>query len=117
MADADYEIQRHDRLPVIRATLSADLTTAVGVNFIMREATDAYVPIFTGAPKVNAAATIESSDPEGSVVSYSWLGVDTDTAGTYVGQWEVQWPSSKPQSFPTKTYHTILIRADLDDAA
>lgn len=129
MADADFEMQRHDRLPSIQATLSANLTTAQSVKFIMRKASADWVPDFTGSTtaKVNTTATIVSSaDPTydtqgalltGSVVRYDWASIDTDTAGTYVGQWQVIWTAgSKPQTFPTKTYHTILIRADLDDA-
>lgn len=117
MADADFEMQRHDRLPSIQATLSADLTGAASVKFIMRKASADWVPDFTGgvSPKVNATATIVT--PASGVVRYDWLAIDTDTAGSYVGQWQVTWTAgSKPQSFPTKTYHTILIRADLDDA-
>lgn len=115
MADADFEMQRHDRLPSIQATLSADLTDAASVKFIMRKATADYVPDFTGAAKVNATATIV--EPAAGIVRYDWLAIDTDTAGTYVGQWEVTWTAgSKPQTFPTRTYHTILVRADLDDA-
>lgn len=129
MADADFEMQRHDRLPSIQATLNADLTGASSVNFILRKASSDYVPDFTAGTKVNAAAEIVSSAPwvpdpsnpaggtGGSQVRYDWAVGDSDTAGYWVGQWQVIWSAgSKPQSFPTKTYHTILIRADLDDS-
>lgn len=118
MADPDFELQRHDRLPAIQATLNADLTGASSVNFIMRKASSEWVPDFTGGggTKVNAAA-VKVSTGATSDVRYDWAVGDTDTAGYWVGQWQVIWTSgSKPQSFPTKTYHTILIRADLDDA-
>lgn len=117
MADPDFEMQRHDRLPSIEATLSANLTGAASVKFIMRKASADWVPDFTGGAgtKVNAAATIVT--PTTGVVRYDWAAVDTDTAGYYVGQWQVIWTAgSKPQTFPTRTYHTILVRADLDDA-
>jgi hypothetical protein len=48
---ADFTIKANDRLPSIQATLSADLTTATGVNFIMKS-------IQGNTIKVNAAATI-----------------------------------------------------------
>lgn len=117
MADADFQLQRHDRLPSIQATLNADLTAAASVKFIMRKSSADWVPDFTGSTttKVNATATIVT--PASGVVRYDWLATDTDTAGTFVGQWQVTWTAgSKPQTFPTTTYHTILIRADLDDA-
>ena len=100
-------MKRHDRLPSIQATLSADLTTATSVDFIMR-ATGG------GTPKVNAAAVVV--DAAAGIVRYDWLATDTDTAGSYEAEWEVHWPSSKTQSFPTLEYHSIEILADLDNA-
>lgn len=115
MADADFEINRHDRLPSIQATLSADLTGASSVSFIMRKALSDWAPDFAGAATVNAAATIV--DAAGGVCRYDWLAVDTAVAGQYVGQWQVIWTSgSKAQSFPTGSYHTITVFADLDDS-
>lgn len=105
---ADFTIKTFDRLPVIQATLNADLTTATGVDFIMR-------PISGGAPKVNAAATIV--DAAGGIVQYAWLSADTNTAGSYNAEWEVHWPGTKTQTFPTASYHTIDVLADLDGAA
>ena len=103
----DFVIKRHDRLPVIQATLSADLTTAVSVDFIMR-------PAGGGTVKVNAAATVV--DAAAGIVEYQWLAVDTDTAGEFEAEWEVHWGSSRTQTFPTLEYHTIEILADLDNA-
>ena len=121
MAEADFRMQRHDRLPSIQATLSADLTGAASVKFIMRpaigdpEAPADWVPDFGVAATVNTTATIVT--PASGIVRYDWLAIDTAVAGPYLGQWQVTWTSgSKPQTFPTDTYHTILIRADLDDA-
>jgi hypothetical protein len=105
---ADFSIKSFDRLPSIQATLSADLTTATGVDFIMR-------PISGGTPKVNAAATVV--DAAGGVVRYDWAALDTNTPGSYQAEWEVHWPGPKTQTFPTATYHTIDVLADLDGAA
>ena len=105
---ADFVLKAYDRLPSIQATLSADLTTAVSVDFIMR-------PAAGGTVKVNADAVIV--DAAEGVVRYDWEAADTDTAGSYKAEWEVHWPSSKTQTFPTATYHTIDILADLDGAA
>lgn len=103
----DFAIKANDRLPSIQATLSADLTTAVSVDFIMR-------PVSGGTVKVNAAAVVV--DAGAGIVRYDWLATDTDTPGSYNAEWEVHWPSSKTQTFPTATWHTIDILADLDGA-
>jgi hypothetical protein len=109
---ADFTLKAHDRLPSIRATLSTDnvpvdLTTATGVKFIMKSATGTGV-------KVNATAAIV--DFSSGIVQYDWIAVDTDTPGSYLGEWQVTWSTGKPQTFPTLSYHTIDILADLDGA-
>lgn len=108
----DFVLKSHDRLPAIRAALSTagepvDLTAATGVTFIMKATQGNTV-------KVNAAATIVSA--EEGVVQYEWLAADTDTAGEYIAEWQVVWSGGKKQSFPTLSYHTVSILADLDGA-
>lgn len=102
---ADFTLKSHDRLPSIQATLSSDLTDATGVDFIMR-------PASGGAVKVNAAAVVV--DATEGIVRYDWLAADTDTPGQFQAEWEVTWTGGKKQTFPTLTYHTIDVLADLD---
>jgi hypothetical protein len=104
---ADFTIKANDRLPAIQATLSADLTTATGVKFIMKTATGSTI-------KVNSTAIIVT--PASGVVRYDWLAVDTDTPGKYLAEWEVTWTGGKKQTFPTLTFHAIDVLADLDGA-
>jgi hypothetical protein len=104
---ADFTIKANDRLPSIQATLSADLTTATGVNFIMKS-------IQGNTIKVNAAATIVT--PASGVVRYDWIAADTATPGSYQAEWQVTWTGGKKQTFPTLTYHSVDVLADLDGA-
>lgn len=104
---SDFTLKANDRLPSIQATLSADLTTATSVKFIMKTATGNTV-------KVNTVATIVT--PATGVVRYDWAAVDTATPGDYIAEWEVTWTGGKKQTFPTLNYHTVSILADLDGA-
>lgn len=107
---ADFTIKSHDRLPSIQATLGSggaavDLTTATAVTFIMRA-------INGGTVKVDAAASIVSA--ASGVVRYDWAAVDTNTPGQYQAEWEVVWSGNRKQTFPTTSYHTVDVLADLD---
>jgi hypothetical protein len=109
---ADFTIKAHDRLPAIQATLATgggpvDLTGAQGVKFIM-------APTAGGTPKVAAAGVIV--DATNGVVRYDWLAVDTATPGSFLAEWQVTWADGRPQTFPTLTYHTVNVVADLDAA-
>lgn len=108
----DFVLKQHDRLPSIQAIFTSggqavDLTTATGVQFIMRPLQGGPVKVASPAVIVNAA---------GGVVRYDWLAADTDTAGSYQAEWQVTWADGKPQTFPTQSYHTVDVLADLDGA-
>lgn len=111
---ADFSMKANDRLPVIKAVLKRngaplDLTNATSVDFIMKGTGP------TGAVKVNSPAEIV--DAPGGVVQYAWAIGDTNTPGTYQGEWEITWQDGKPQTVPTKSYHAIEVAADLDSEA
>lgn len=105
----DFWIKQDDLLPEITATLrdgagaAVDLASAA-VAFKMRLAGGTTL-------KVNAAATIVSA-PLGQV-KYTWTGTDTDTVGDYEAEWQVTFPSGKPETFPNDGYTLIKIAADL----
>lgn len=109
---ADFSIKSHDLLPPIQAALLSDavpvdLTTALSVKFIMK---------LNGGTttKINSAAVVV--DAINGLVRYDWKSSDTDTPGNYQAEWEVTWPGPKKQTFPTLTYHSIAVLADLDGA-
>lgn len=119
---ADFQIKANDTLPVVEATLGldapataqdlTDLSTTLAnaatvVSFIMRKDGAA-------TPKVNAAAAVV--DAATRRVRYEWAVGDTAEPGTYKAEWEVIDPNGKIRTFPTKTYHTIDVLADLDEA-
>jgi hypothetical protein len=102
-------MKKGDRRPRYRVALTVggtavDLTGATGVRFIMKS-----TPA-SGTTKVDAAATVVTAAT--GIVEYAWGATDTDTAGDYVIEFEVNWSGEK-QTFPSTGYFTLTIESDL----
>jgi hypothetical protein len=98
------DLYPHFRGRVLDGTTGQDLSTAVGVKFIMRDS--------SGTVVVDDAAIVEDDDEDGWV-RYEWSSGDTDEAGNFDAEVEVEWVSGKPQTFPPDRYVKILIVGDL----
>ena len=83
----------------------ANLTGNAGVKFTM-----AATP--TALPKVNKGA-MTVIDPLTGVVEYAWAEGDTDEAGDFLVEVEVDWGGGEFQSFPSKGYFSVTIEDDL----
>lgn len=112
MSDLIHYMVRNDLLPSLSITCSyadgtkVDLSAATSPKFYMRTAHDA-----SAAVKVDAAATV--TDGVGGVLTYSWSSGDTDTAGTYMAEFEVQIGGRK-LTFPNGTQiMKVVVRADI----
>lgn len=89
-----FRIKRNDRDPSIAYELtprSLDLTGA-SVVFNMKDASGA-VKISRGTGSVTTATGTPT-------VQYNWSSGDTDTAGTFYGEFEVTFSSGRPGTFP-----------------
>lgn len=110
---ADFSLKAHDRLPSIAAQFvdasaaPVDLTNAIAVTFIMSTADKKDV-------RTNSSATVVDA-PTGKV-RYDWQTVDTATPGDYLAEWQVTWLGGLKQTFPSESYNTVSIIADLDNA-
>lgn len=81
-----------------------DLSNATSVSLIVKQQ--------GGAKNFKAAGNFV--DRINGVVSYTWATSNTDTVGTFQMEWEVVWPSSRPETFPNVGYDTLIIGASLD---
>lgn len=101
---ADVSLKQGDLEPTLSVTLVGvdgvvpPLVDAVGITF--RLATTAGVEIFARAANLDDAA--------GGVLSYLWQAGDTVTAGSYYGEFVVDWGSGRTQTYPPNDY--LLIR-------
>ena len=110
-----FILKKNDTRPALRAQLmqpdvnnglnvAVELTLATGITFILGKKGSA-------APKFEAPAIIE--DAAAGKVMYVWSAGDTDTPGTWAGEFEVKW-GTDTQTFPSDSYITIKIIEDLD---
>ena len=110
---ADFWWKQHDTAPMLQVQLldsngnAVDVTNS-SISFIMRT-----VP-GTGSAKVNSSATIV--DGVNGVIGYTPIGANTDTAGTFVAEWQVTFPGGAKQTFPNPGYDNVTVTTDLDNA-
>lgn len=104
-----FYIKKNDTSPALRATLKDGLGSAVDltgtvVRFHMRE-------IGALTAKVDSLASL--IDPGNGVVEYSWSAGDTDTLGSFEGEFEVIYAGGEVESFPNNRHIEIEITDDI----
>lgn len=105
---ADYTIKEGDTRPTLRAALYDPNGVAVNlagatVRFAMG--------VQPGSPLVAAPATIV--DAANGIVEYAWVAGNTDTAGTFYGEFQVTFGDLTVESFPNDGYIQILVKAEM----
>ena len=102
---ADFFLKRNDTSPALQYTLSP-LTKLSGASVVFNMTdSDGIVKVSRGAVTV--------SDAVNGVVDYLWLPADTDTAGLYLGEFEVTFADGTVETFPNATDLGVLITRDL----
>lgn len=109
----DFFIKQNDRLPEIESILldgNGDVVAipdGVTVRFIMLSFDDDP----GDTPLVDAEATVVDGDA--GHVKYQWQDGDTDEAGVYRAEWELQYSGVRLGTWPNNRYMKIKITADL----
>jgi hypothetical protein len=106
---ADFTIKAHDTYPPLEGVLRdavgpVDLTGA-----------DVKLNLKTpggGGITVTGDCSIVG-DPTAGHVRYSWDPADTASVNTFDGEFEVTWADSTITTFPSATYFSVEIKADL----
>ena len=104
MSTADtFIIKKGDLEPPITATLKdaagavVDLTGATAVTLVL-----------AGGTRLSSTIL----DAVNGRVRHTWSGAETAVAAVKAAEWEVTWPSARPQTFPTTGTFTVTIEAD-----
>jgi|APSaa5957512576_1039674.scaffolds.fasta_scaffold00176_25 hypothetical protein len=112
MATTTVNLKRNDTRPYLDATLTDEDGTVVdlagaGVTFTMVDAASR-----TSMKIENGECTILTSGGADGRVRYSWAGADTNTAGAYLGEFEVTFDDTSKLTVPTTDILVINILED-----
>lgn len=113
---SDFTLKRHDTSPAIEYELQdgdgnpVDLTGFNEVKFFMRLAGSS-----TLAVDADTGSNVSVTDVSGGVVRYDWNPSDTEAAGVFRAEWEVEYSDGTTETFPNKGYISVAINEDLDE--
>ena len=106
-----HYLKANDTLPSLTATLqdsagtALNLSTVSGITFTMKNLADNTL-------KINSAtASIQSPASKGQV-SYTFTSSDTDTAGTYLAEFELTYDNGSIFTVPTQGALSVVILED-----
>lgn len=104
----DFWIKRNDTTPALDAILRDSDKVVVDVT---GASIRFHMTSITGTLKVDKAGQV--IDGAAGHVRYEWVAADTDTAGTYIAEWEVTYPNSTIETFPSDGYFEVEVVGDL----
>jgi hypothetical protein len=109
---SDFDMKQHDTTPSLEATL----TPAGNPKEGLEEAEKVWLIVRkkggTGAPLFKSECVIV--DAAAGRIRYDWEASDTEIAGEFQFEFEIEWPGGK-ESIPRIGYKTLGIEDDLDD--
>lgn len=111
MSSNTFRIKANDRRPYLQIAFvdangdAVNLTGALAVRFHMKPVDSATLKIDGGSATV--------TDATNGLAEYRWTVGDTDTAGLFHGEFEIEWTSGVYETHPVDTYLAIKITSDL----
>jgi hypothetical protein len=100
-----FPLKVGDTAPVLQATLTDSSGSAV--NLSGATARFRLLEPRGGTSKIDASATIH--DATNGVVRYPWGDSDTDEAGRYRAEFEVEYADGSVETFPNDGYHDVVL--------
>ena len=88
----------------LKASPASDFTGATAVFNMMDQ---------FGSVKVERGTATLGSDAGGDYAQYDWASGDTDTSGTFRGEFEVLLSNGRPETYPNGDYIPIRIPNDI----
>ena len=116
MATNSVTMKRHDTRPFLDVVLQDVSGTALDLSATVSGITFTMKNLDTDVVKVNAQVCSLVNTGSDGMVRYSWDGADTDTAGTYVGEFQIMYNDATKLTVPTSSVLSIIILEDYDNA-
>lgn len=117
---AEFWIKSGDTLPRIESTLTDGSGSPVDIAqadvFFTLRMIDAPVAVISLAEASNDQVD-DGSDGSRGFVHYDWTTGDTDVAGGFYAEWQVEFASGGIMTFPNNGYDTVAITDQLESAS
>ena len=106
----EFVIKRGDLEPPISATIKD--STGAAVNLTGATAPPLVLKPIGGGSSLRYSTGTSVVSAAAGTIKHLWQTGETTTAGVFFGEWEVTWPSSRPQTFPTEGTFSVVIEQD-----
>lgn len=114
MSSADFHIKQNDTSPAIESQLEDESGNPVDITGFNR------IEFHMAAPGSDTAkvddddtGNVSATDAANGKVKYEWQSGDTDTAGRFHGEWQVEYSDGTIETFPNTDYIEIRILEEL----
>ncbi len=104
MGKSVFKMKQNDTSPELQVTLKDTSNNVVDLT----GSTVVFSMSIAGIVKVNRQSATLVTAASG-IVKYTWQSGDTDTVGTFVGEFEVTYPGSLVETFPNSVTDRIEI--------
>jgi hypothetical protein len=105
------DLQPRLEIRLERDGVAVDLTTAVEVRFLVKRGATLKID---DTMLWDVDQSVEGG--KRGIVFRDWEPGDTDTAAEYQVEYQVMWPSSRPETFPDGGYDVLQVVKDLGPA-
>jgi hypothetical protein len=101
-----FDLEPPFEIQLLDGVIPVDLTNATSVLFIMKNR--------KGLKVLGQMVKADQNSDTRGVVLYRWIVGDTNVAGTYNAEVQVNWPQARAQTFPANQYVLVNIQKDLN---
>jgi hypothetical protein len=110
----DFTLKRNDTSPAIEFQLQDDDGNAIDISgfneveFFFRQRRDSTTKVDD-----DTGGNVSVPDAANGIVKYEWMATDTETAGIFEAEFEVEYSDGAVETFPNTGYIKVQIVKDI----